>query len=125
MVATQRPFTEKMTFFWHSHFATSVQKVRSPALMLAQQDLFRSKGLGSFEELALAVAQDPAMMRWLDTGKGGKDDPNENFARENFELFILGHGNYSESDVREAARAFTGLALDTRHRVPRRRAPTR
>jgi uncharacterized protein (DUF1800 family) len=108
MVATSRPFTEKMTFFWHSHFATSIQKVRSPALMLAQQDTFRSHGLGSFESLALAIAQDPAMMRWLDTGKGGKDDPNENFARENFELFILGHGNYSESDVREAARTFTG-----------------
>jgi uncharacterized protein (DUF1800 family) len=108
MVATSRPFNEKMTFFWHSHFATSVQKVRSPASMLTQQDLFRSKGLGSFEELALAVAKDPAMMRWLDTNKGGKSDPNENFARENFELFTLGHGNYSESDVREAARAFTG-----------------
>jgi uncharacterized protein (DUF1800 family) len=108
MVATSHPFGEKMTFFWHSHFATSVQKVRSPALMLAQQERFRSKGLGSFEELAVAVAKDPAMMRWLDTGKGGKTDPNENFARENFELFVLGHGNYSESDVREAARAFTG-----------------
>jgi uncharacterized protein (DUF1800 family) len=108
MVATSRPFSEKMTFFWHSHFATSVQKVRSPALMLTQQDLFRRQGLGSFADLAVAVAKDPAMMRWLDTGRGGKDDPNENFAREMFELFVLGHGNYSEHDVREAARAFTG-----------------
>jgi uncharacterized protein (DUF1800 family) len=108
MVAAEQPFTEKMTFFWHSHFATSVQKVRSPALMLEQQDLFRRKGLGPFPELVLAVSQDPAMMRWLDTGSSSKQHPNENFAREMFELFVLGHGNYSEADVRQAARAFTG-----------------
>ncbi|HEX4432305.1 MAG TPA: DUF1800 domain-containing protein [Frankiaceae bacterium] len=108
MVATKRPFTEKMAFFWHGHFATSVQKVRSPALMLAQQDIFRSKGLGGFDDLVLAVAQDPAMMRWLDTLRSSADDPNENFAREMFELFVLGHGNYSEQDVRQAARTFTG-----------------
>ncbi len=108
MVASERPFTEKMAFFWHGHFATSVQKVRSPALMLAQQDIFRAKGLGAFDDLVLAVAQDPAMMRWLDTARSSKADPNENFAREMFELFVLGHGHYSEADVREAARAFTG-----------------
>ncbi len=108
MVASKRPFTEKMVFFWHGHFATSVQKVHSPALMLAQQDLFRSKGLGAFDELVLAVAQDPAMMRWLDTLRSSAADPNENFAREMFELFVLGHGNYSEQDVRQAARTFTG-----------------
>ncbi len=108
MVASKRPFTEKMAFFWHGHFATSVQKVRSPALMLAQQDIFRSKGLGDFGDLVLAVAQDPAMMRWLDTLRSSAADPNENFAREMFELFVLGHGNYSEEDVRQAARTFTG-----------------
>ena len=108
MTAATRPFPEKMAFFWHGHYATSVQKVRSPALMLAQQDLFRSKGLGSFEALTQAVAKDPAMMRWLDTNRSSVGDPNENFAREMLELFVLGHGNYSESDVREAARAFTG-----------------
>jgi uncharacterized protein (DUF1800 family) len=108
MVAAKRPFTEKMAFFWHSHFATSVQKVHSPALMMGQQDIFRSKGLGGFDELVLAVAQDPAMMLWLDTIRSSKGDPNENFAREMFELFVLGHGNYAEQDVRQAARAFTG-----------------
>ncbi len=108
MVATNRPFTEKLAFFWHSHFATSVRKVRSPALMLGQQDIFRSKGLGAFDDLVLAVAQDPAMMRWLDTIRSSSANPNENFAREMFELFVLGHGNYSEQDVRQAARTFTG-----------------
>ncbi len=108
MVATERPFDEKRTFFWHSHFATSVQKVRSPALMLAQQAVLREKGLGAFDDLAVAIAQDPAMMRWLDTGRSDKEHPNENFSREMFELFVLGHGNYTEHDVREAARAFTG-----------------
>ncbi|HEX4018284.1 MAG TPA: DUF1800 domain-containing protein [Frankiaceae bacterium] len=108
MVASKRPLTEKMAFFWHGYFATSVQKVRSPALMLTQQDIFRSKGLGAFDDLVLAVAQDPAMMRWLDTLRSSAEDPNENFAREMFELFVLGHGNYSEEDVRQAARTFTG-----------------
>jgi uncharacterized protein (DUF1800 family) len=108
MVAAKRPFTEKMAFFWHGHFATSVQKVRSPALMLRQQDIFRRQGLGAFDELVLAVAKDPAMMLWLDTIRSSSADPNENFAREMFELFVLGHGNYSEDDVRQAARAFTG-----------------
>jgi uncharacterized protein (DUF1800 family) len=108
MVAAKRPFTEKMAFFWHGHFATSVQKVHSPALMMGQQDIFRRHGLGSFEDLVLAVAKDPAMMLWLDTIRSSKGDPNENFAREMFELFVLGHGNYAEEDVRQAARAFTG-----------------
>jgi uncharacterized protein (DUF1800 family) len=108
MVASKRPFTEKMAFFWHGHFATSVQKVHSPALMMGQQDIFRRQGLGSFEDLVLAVAQDPAMMLWLDTIRSSKGDPNENFAREMFELFVLGHGNYAEEDVRQAARTFTG-----------------
>ena len=108
MVAAKRPFTEKMAFFWHGHFATSVQKVHSPALMLGQQNIFRRQGLGAFEDLVLAVAKDPAMMLWLDTIRSSKGDPNENFAREMFELFVLGHGNYAEEDVRQAARAFTG-----------------
>ncbi len=108
MVAAKRPFTEKMAFFWHTHFATSVQKVHSPALMMGQQDIFRRQGLGAFDDLVLAVAQDPAMMLWLDTIRSSKADPNENFAREMFELFVLGHGNYAEQDVRQAARTFTG-----------------
>jgi uncharacterized protein (DUF1800 family) len=108
MVAADSPFPEKMTFFWHGHFATAVQKVRSSALMLRQNELFRSQGLGTFDVLDLAVAKDPAMMRWLDTAQDVKAHANENFARENMELFTLGYGNYSENDVREAARCFTG-----------------
>jgi uncharacterized protein (DUF1800 family) len=108
MVMATNPFPEKMTFFWHGHFATAIQKVRSAALMLRQNELFRARGLGAFDELDLAVAQDPAMMRWLDTAQDVVGHANENFARENMELFTLGYGNYSEADVREAARCYTG-----------------
>jgi uncharacterized protein (DUF1800 family) len=108
MVMADNPFPEKMTFFWHGHFATAIQKVRSAALMLRQNELFRSQGLGAFDALDLAVAKDPAMMIWLDTNQDVASDPNENFARENMELFTLGYGNYTEQDVREAARCFTG-----------------
>ena len=112
MVVASNPFTEKVTFFWHGHFATSIQKVRSAALMLRQNQLFRDRGLGPFDELDLAVAQDPAMMIWLDTNLDVKAHANENFARENMELFTLGYGNYSENDVREAARCYTGWRYD-------------
>ena len=108
MVAATNPFPEKMTFFWHGHFATATQKVRNSALMLRQNELFRTQGLGPFDALDLAVAKDPAMMRWLNTAQDVKADPNENFARENMELFTLGYGHYTETDVREAARCFTG-----------------
>ena len=108
MVAATNPFPEKLTFFWHGHFATAIYKVRSAALMVRQNELFRSQGLGAFDALDLAVAKDPAMMSWLDTAQDIAAHPNENFARENMELFTLGYGNYSEDDVREAARCFTG-----------------
>jgi uncharacterized protein (DUF1800 family) len=108
MVRAENPFPEKMTFFWHGHFATAIQKVRSSALMLRQNELFRSQGLGAFDALDLAVARDPAMMLWLDTNQDVAAEPNENFARENMELFTLGYGNYTEDDVRQAARCFTG-----------------
>ena len=114
MVAATNPFPEKMTFFWHGHFATSIQKVRSAALMLRQNELFRSKGLGAFDALDLAAAQDPAMMLWLDTAQDVASHPNENFARENMELFTLGYGNYTEQDVREAARCYTGWRYNRR-----------
>jgi uncharacterized protein (DUF1800 family) len=112
MVATDAPFTEKMAFFWHGHFATSVSKVLSSAMMLAQNQIFRQLGLGTFDTLTLAVAQDPAMLVWLDAGQNSKAHPNENFARELMELFALGIGTYTETDVREAARAFTGWRVD-------------
>ncbi|MDQ1397955.1 MAG: hypothetical protein QOG64_3214 [Acidimicrobiaceae bacterium] len=112
MVTTATPLRERLVLFWHGHFATSIQKVRLATLMLAQNQLFRQVGAGGFERLVQAVAKDPAMMIWLDSGKNDKTDPNENFARELLELFTLGIGHYSEADVKEAARAFTGWRFD-------------
>lgn len=108
MVMAEQPFAEKVTFFWHGHFATALTKVRSSALMLRQNELFRAQGLGPFDVLDLAVAKDPAMMVWLDTNQNVAAHPNENFARENMELFTLGYGRYTEGDVKESARAYTG-----------------
>ena len=99
---------EKLTLFWHNHFATSVAKVRSPLLMFRQNRLLRAHALGKFGPLLAAVSRDPAMLVWLDSNENVKAHPNENFAREVMELFTLGVGNYTEKDIREAARAFTG-----------------
>jgi uncharacterized protein (DUF1800 family) len=108
MVLSTTPLRERLTLFWHDHFATSVQKVKDPELMYRQNEIFRARGAGNFEALAQAVAKDPAMLVWLDANENRKGSPNENFARELFELFLLGIGNYTEADIREAARAFTG-----------------
>jgi len=97
-----------MTLFWHNHFATSVVKVQSPALMFRQNCLLRSHALGKFGPFLQAVSRDGAMLVWLDSNSNVKGRPNENYARELMELFSLGVGNYTEKDVREAARAFTG-----------------
>jgi uncharacterized protein (DUF1800 family) len=106
MVRTTRPLEEKMVLFWHDHFAT--RDVDTP-LMLRQNAVFRSHALGSFPALLSAVMEDPAMGSFLNLIWSHKDEPNENFARELMELFTLGEGNgYTESDVREAARALTG-----------------
>lgn len=112
MLATQAPLREKMTLFWHDHFATSIQKVRQPALLLQQNDLFRQHALGNFRELTHEVVKNPAMMIYLDIQRSSKAKPNENFSREVMELFTLGEGNYTEQDVKEAARAFTGYRLN-------------
>lgn len=112
MLQTKAPLREKMTLFWHDHFATSIQKVREPVMMLNQNELFRSHAFGSFRELARSIVMDPAMMMYLDTQNSRKGKPNENFARELMELFTLGEGNYSERDISEAARAFTGYQID-------------
>lgn len=109
---TKAPLREKMTLFWHDHFATSIQKVKQPVLMIRQNELFRRDALGSFKELTAKVVMDPAMMLYLDTQNSNKKKPNENFAREIMELFTLGEGHYSEQDIREAARAFTGYKLN-------------
>ncbi len=108
MLVTPRPLQEKMALFWHGHFATSEEKVRDVRKMLRQNMLFREKGNGSFRDLLIGVAQDPAMLTFLDAGVNVKGAPNENFAREIMEMFTLGVGHYSEQDIREAARAFTG-----------------
>ena len=108
MLATQRPLEEKMALFWHDHFATSEEKVRDYRKMLKQNELFRAQGTGNFRELLIGAAQDPAMLASLDAGVNVKGAPNENFAREIMEMFSMGVGNYSETDIREAARAFTG-----------------
>jgi hypothetical protein len=108
MLASPRPLEEKLALFWHGHFATSEEKVRDYRKMLRQLEVFYRHGNGSFRELMIGVAQDPAMLAFLDAGVNVKGAPNENFAREIMELFTMGVGNYSEKDIREAARAFTG-----------------
>jgi uncharacterized protein (DUF1800 family) len=104
MVRTKRPLVEKLTLFWHDHFATAGQDT---PLMLAQNRLLRSRALGPFPHLLDGVMRDPAMQLFLSLADSTKDAPNENFARELMELFTLG-GGYSERDVREVARALTG-----------------
>jgi uncharacterized protein (DUF1800 family) len=112
MVASASPLTERMTLFWHNHFTSSVQKVRSPALMYRQNVLLRRHALGNFGELLHAVSKDPAMLVYLDSATSRRGQPNENFAREVMELFTLGEGRYGEHDIKEAARAFTGWSID-------------
>lgn len=106
------PLREKMTLFWHDHFATSVQKVKEPHLLFQQNQLFRQHALGNIQDLTQHVMRDPAMMLYLDLQTSKKGKPNENFAREVMELFTLGAGHYTEDDIREAARAFTGYQVN-------------
>jgi hypothetical protein len=112
MLVTPSPLTERMTLFWHNHFATSQQKVRLAQLMYRQNALLRREALGNFGTMLHAIAKDPAMLVYLDNAGSRKQAPNENFAREVMELFTLGEGHYGERDVKEAARAFTGWSLD-------------
>lgn len=111
MVYTPHPLQEKMCLFWHDHFATAYDKVNNPRLMHQQMEMFRRLGLGSFRNLLIAVAKDPAMLIWLDGRYNRRGRPNENFAREVMELFTLGVGQYTEKDVLELARAFTGWTI--------------
>lgn len=112
MVAAMAPTSERLTWFWHGHFATSEQKVRAPSLMLAQNETFRRLGLGDFGALAHALIVDPAMLVWLDAQQNDVRSANENLARESMELFTLGIGHYTEDDVRAAARALTGWTVN-------------
>ena len=108
MVDSNNPLQEKMALFWHGHYAVNESKVRDYRKLLIEIELFQEMGTGNFRDLMVAVAQDPAMLSFLDAGVNVKGAPNENFAREIMELFTMGVGNYSERDIREAARAFTG-----------------
>jgi hypothetical protein len=112
MLQGGHPLREKMTLFWHNHFATSIAKVQSPALMFRQNDLLREHALGKFGPFLQAISKDPAMLVWLDSNSNVMGRPNENYAREVMELFSLGVGHYTETDIREAARAFTGWHTD-------------
>jgi uncharacterized protein (DUF1800 family) len=120
MLYTPHPLREKLTLFWHNHFATSDRKVNNAGYMLRQYELLRRHAQGSFRTLLTEMSSDPAMMVWLDTVQSPRQMPNENYARELMELFSLGihkfqrpsERNYTEQDVREAARAFTGWRLD-------------
>jgi len=112
MMTSPAPLLEKMTLFWHSHFATSIQKVKDAYWMWAQNNTLRQNALGNFGALVKKISRDPAMMIYLDLQQSRREHPNENWARELMELFTVGIGNYTEQDIREAARAFTGYRID-------------
>lgn len=112
-LVTQRPLEAKLTLFWHDHFATSAQKVSNTDAMLNHFETLRLNCSGTFKDLLTAISKDPAMLYWLDNNENVKGKPNENFAREVMELFTLGIGHYSEEDIQEAARAFTGWGYGT------------
>src|SRR5687767_11763163 len=114
LVTAEHQLTEKLVFFWHGHWATSVRKVKSAQLMLGQLETFRRYGRGPFEALVRAMVRDPALILWLDGQKNTRTAPNENLARELMELFTLGIGHYTEADVKAGARALTGWQVDRR-----------
>jgi uncharacterized protein (DUF1800 family) len=108
MLNTPDPLLEKLTLFWHGHFATSAAKVLKPRLMLDQNRLLRQHARGEFADMVKAISRDPAMLLYLDSATNRRIRPNENYGRELMELFCLGVGNYTEADIKELARAFTG-----------------
>jgi uncharacterized protein (DUF1800 family) len=114
MVVSPRPFEERMTLFWHGHFTSGMREVRNPAYMYRQNEFLRQHALGPFKDLVKGISRDAAMLAYLDNGRNVKGRPNENYARELMELFTMGVGNYTEDDVKQAARAFTGWTTDER-----------
>ena len=112
MLTTKRPLEEKLTLFWHGYFATGDAKVRDYRMMLRQNEMLRRNAEGPLRAMLVGILKDPAMLVYLDNGENVKAHPNENFGRELLELFTMGVGHYSEKDVREAARAFTGWTND-------------
>ena len=122
LINTQRPLEEKMALFWHGVFAVGNSKVDNDNHLIAQIDMFRDHGTGNYRDLLIMLAQNPAMIYWLDNHENHKRSPNENWGRELLELFSMGVGNYSEKDVFECARAFTGWTLGPKiPRVPNHR----
>ena len=117
MISTKAPLQEKMCLFYHNIFATGVAKVDHYDEIQDMIDMFRDKGLGKYKEILMEVAKSPAMIYWLDNNENHADSVNENWGRELLELFTMGVGNYTETDVRECSRAFTGWTLE--HKLPR------
>ncbi|HPF41414.1 MAG TPA: DUF1800 domain-containing protein [Phycisphaerae bacterium] len=114
MTSSSRPLQEKLVLFWHGHFTSGFREVKSSGALYQQNQLFRRNAHGNFRSLLLAVTEDPAMIIYLNTQQNRKGKPNENYARELMELFTMGEGEYTERDIKEAARAFTGISIDRR-----------
>ncbi len=114
MINSQRPLQEKMALFWHHVFATGNGKVDNCNHLLEQVEMFREYGMGNYKELLVQLARNPAMIFWLDNNENHKNAPNENWGRELLELFSMGVGNYTEKDVYECSRAFTGWTISAK-----------
>jgi uncharacterized protein (DUF1800 family) len=114
MLTTPTPLTEVMTLFWHNHFTSGLKKVKRPTLMYRQNVLLRTHALGDFRALLRDILRDPAMLQYLEGVSNTRRAPNENLARELLELFTLGEGHYTEADIKQVARALTGLPIDRR-----------
>jgi uncharacterized protein (DUF1800 family) len=112
LLVTRRPLQERMTLFWHNHFGCSLEKVKASMLFKQHLDTIRANSTADFRTLLIAVAQDPTMLVFLDGKDNKAGSPNENFARELMELYTLGEGHYTEQDIKEAARAFTGWSIE-------------
>lgn len=113
MALTNRPLQEKMTLFWHNHFATGFSKVQNGYLMYRQNEFLRQNALGNFRDILTGITADGAMLVWLDGNQNRKASPNENYAREVMEVFSTGRGPYTQADVTNGARAFTGYYIDS------------
>ena len=111
MISTDNPFVEKIALFWHGVFATAENKLNNIGSLTNQVDMFRRHGLGKYDDLLIELSRDPAMLIWLDNHTNHKDSINENYGREILELFSMGVGNYTEEDIKQCARAFTGWTV--------------
>ena len=125
LINSPRPLEEKMVLFWHQVFATGVSKLDNSSEMEVQIEMFRDRGMGNYRDLLVGLAKNPAMIYWLDNNESHKDAPNENWGRELLELFSMGVGNYTEQDVYECSRAFTGWTITPKlPRMPYGRSDT-